>query len=282
MNIRDFCTLIKNGNFPLAISTLKEVGIVLWEDTRLILRENNALTNHEKKSLALLIRNTLFEDDQTSDEILLAYINEVYLKNDRLINFLVVRGFEIHACSQIQVLDREAIYFLSTAISGGDSTRPSQRGKGIYRVFMLAKYLFAIVARHNYILAKTRNPFSLEQYYKHGMFFNPNLYFSLNHHAENFISLKKSKDLTSIAQRICKKNFGWIIDAELMEENNGFKYSFKKQACNNALINGFCSRNAFNSKNNNYKRFIAIIEKDDILRHFFDNLTVLHGKSLFD
>ncbi len=282
MNIKDFYTLLKNEDFPLAISALKEVGIVLWEDTRLILKENNALTNHEKESLASLIRNTLFEDDLTPDEILLSYINKVYFKNDQLINFLVIRGSEIHACSQIESLNRETIYFLSTAISGGNGTQPSQRGKGIYRIFMLAKYLYAIAARHNYIIAKTRNPFSLEQYYKHGMLFNPNLYFSLENHAENCISLKKSKELIVIAQMICKKNFGWIIDAELMEENNGFKYTFKKQACNNNLINDFCSRNAFNSKNNNYKRFLAIIEKDDILKHFYDNLSVLHEKALFN
>ena len=276
MNIQDFSDLIKNRKFPEAFSILKNEGLSLSSDVRFFMVENAHLSDTAKDSLSLLIRKILFEDDNTPENTLLSYIKNRHFTDNKVVNFVIKCNSELSACSQVYSLHGEAIYLFSTVI-GHSGSGINLRGKGLYRLFMVIKYLYALFSAHKFVVGRTQNPFSLEQYDKHGMFFNPNLYYKLHGSNDDLLSKEYTEELIGRSQIICKKSLGLCVDDDLMVsavQVDGAKYVIKKQSSSNAIINDFFSENIIDAR-----RFIAIREVNEkMMKHIYESLMILREK----
>jgi hypothetical protein len=276
MLLSQFKDILNSGRLNEALSYLEKNGLELGSKTTLLMKKNKDLSDRDKEKLTKLVAITLFEPDQ--DKNIQTFVKQKHFGPQDIINILIKYEDQYVAASHIRSInDGEALLLCLTVVIS-DTYDLKFRGRGFYGLLMAIKYFYALVTGCKYIMGRTQNPLALEQYDKHGLFFNPNLYYEI--HKGISISPKQARFLIGKAQEIYKKSNGILLSNDLMvnsDQVDSAAYKSPRQPARNQIINTFVD------KYNKGERFFAIRIVDEtilpytigLINHFQEKENIL-------
>lgn len=271
--ISEFNALLKQEKINEAIDWLKQGVICLDSNITFFMRRNSEVSDADKDELVDLVRNTLFKFDSTPNNKIFPFLKKKHFNPEYIINFIVKYKGRIPAVSQIYSLNGEAILlFLTVVRENNQGYDTGMAGRGLYGLFMAFKYLYAVTTNHKFVIGRTQNPLALEQYDKHGLFYNPSLYYKVHKSDPLAVPREKAEFLVNQAKRIYESCTGIAVTDELMissEQVDSARYKVTKQPARSAIMNEFIEKNILGAE-----RFLAIkqIDNSSIMLEITDNI----------